>query len=44
MKRGDPAGTVTEEEEVHRKDGVSHPAGVALLHTEERFYSQIIQV
>lgn len=39
VKRGDSAGTVIEDEEVHRKDGVSHPVGAALLCTEERLQS-----
>lgn len=39
MERRDSAGTVIQEEEVHRKDGVSHPVGAALLHTEESLRS-----
>lgn len=35
----DSAGIVIQEEEVHRKDGASLPAGAALLHTRESLQS-----
>lgn len=35
----DPAGIVIQEDEVHRKDGVSLAAGAALLHPQESLQS-----